>query len=594
MFYFKVEAKGRAETKNLINNSYTVVDGDAAIVSVSTDDLYSFYGVRYPNVFIGEALAPLTELDLKRLYKGVVLERDPQFADLRVASIAIINVATGRIRVMRSVSCNRPVYYHRGQGVFHCSSHLRPFKAEGVKFEFDDDLLPEFLVYRYVMPPKTLLRNISSIPGGCGLIIDIESGNTRNFNLWRVDRDPRDSSLEQAIESVSARLGHPLMIVKEKPHKATLLLSGGLDSSILGALCKKVNISVDSVSSGFHKITGDPGESDYARTAADLFGFNHKVYDIDEKDYLTSLIDCISFAEEPIHHLQSAVLGSMFARSIKPDTKYLVNGEGADSLFSSAVHLRHIKSKNIVRFTDTRLFKSLARPFLNSLAANSERIRYLLYDHSDDHSDDSHFLWTLEAFGDMDWVRDHFGKGLTPIVEGRRRFLGQFEDWPLLDRITILLFCSEVDETMRVWGKLAEEAGFIMIYPFSNPELISYLFSVDWNLKARDSKYLLKRLALKSGIPEQIINRPKRGFGFPARFWAPPGALFQPLVDMAAEMFDAALLKSLQVENGLRAMVLWGYLNIYLWHKIVIEGISTSNIKAEIASRRKALEKSRA
>jgi asparagine synthetase B (glutamine-hydrolysing) len=397
--------------------------------------------------------------------------------------------------------------------------------------------------------------------------------------------------LEKALDTVAAHLERPLIMLRDSHERATLLLSGGLDSTILGGLCKKMGLAIDSASSGFHEITGDLGESHYAQTAADWFGFDHRIHDIGGEDYISALVDSIAVAEEPVHHLQSAVLGSMFARGIDPSVKYLVNGEGADGLFGSAVHVRYLKSRRITRFSDHRLLRALAVPLLSPLSGGNERLRYLLQDHSHDHADDAHFLWTVVSFGDIDWVRAHFGRGLGPIVEGRRKFLDHYKDWSVLDRLTLLQYTSEVDETMKIWGKLAEHSGRVMIYPFSNPDLIFALFNIGWKLKGREPKYLLRKLAARLGVPDQIINRPKRGFGFPARFWAPPGALFQPLIDMAGEMFDPRLLRSLQVEDPGRAMVLWGFLNIYLWHKTLIQNVPAVDIREEIAARRKSGER---
>jgi hypothetical protein len=60
---------------------------------------------------------------------------------------------------------------------------------------------------------------------------------------------------------------------------------------------------------------------------------------------------------------------------------------------------------------------------------------------------------------------------------------------------------------------------------------------------------------------------------------------------MASEMYDQETLKSLQGENPPRAMALWGLLNIYLWQKIHVDGVSPDSIKDEIRQRRKEAAK---
>lgn len=87
---------------------------------------------------------------------------------------------------------------------------------------------------------------------------------------------------------------------------------------------------------------------------------------------------------------------------------------------------------------------------------------------------------------------------------------------------------------------------------------------------------------------------PKPGFAFPSRFWASPGTIFQPIVDVAGELPDRAILRSLQVDRGPGARVLWGLINIYLWHKMHDQGVAAVDVKEKVSSRRRNLEKAAA
>ena len=90
----------------------------------------------------------------------------------------------------------------------------------------------------------------------------------------------------------------------------------------------------------------------------------------------------------------------------------------------------------------------------------------------------------------------------------------------------------------------------------------------------------------ESGIPEDLVTRPKLSFGFPCRYWALPGTLFQPIVDMAGKMFGKSVLRSLQTGDSDRAMLLWNLLNLYLWRELFIENSSPESLIVEILERR--------
>jgi hypothetical protein len=94
-----------------------------------------------------------------------------------------------------------------------------------------------------------------------------------------------------------------------------------------------------------------------------------------------------------------------------------------------------------------------------------------------------------------------------------------------------------------------------------------------------------------NGFPESFIVRPKRSFGFPAKFWALPGTLFQPLVDMASEMHGRSLLEKLQREDTSHAMLLWNLLNLYLFQKLIIDRADPQAISNELIDRHRQAER---
>jgi asparagine synthetase B (glutamine-hydrolysing) len=584
-------SEGRSGSAIPGRNRHLVETGSLRLTA-ETDSMYSFFVKENSQIYTGESLVPPADHLIVKLGERLAKGIDFDSEDSGIVTLASVNLKESRVDIFKSHSCNRPLYYLNNESMFFSSSHLQRFTDNGLRIELDQRALPEFYVYRFIMPPRTLFEDIYYLPGGWCLTVDLNEGKPQLENRWRIDRSSQFDNLEGAVEKTAHFLRGSLGFLRESGQKAILLLSGGLDSTILGAACRESGLGKESISSGFHRITGDNGESDYARSAAEALDLRHSIYDIDEETYLCGLVDSINVTAEPIHHLQSAVLGQLFCRGLGPEWKCLINGEGADSLFCNTMHYDYWIRRSLLKMTGNPVSKVAMRALSTLPSPVGDRFRYYTLDHSDDHLSERHFIWDLGAYGDPDWVAGRFDVGKEEIIRNRMSFLDNFRNWSILDKITVLSFCGEADETMKIWGRLAEAAGKKMIYPFTVSGLIRFALSLPWGMKAEEPKYLLKKVAIEMGIPGEIINRPKKSFGFPIRFWAPPGALFQPLVDMAGEIFDRKDLQELQSPESSKAMILWGIINLYIWHKLFVDRIDASDLKSEILDRRKRSKKS--
>ncbi len=592
MFFLKVE-----NTRGLVDrdgrphaDNPRVLENSNVRITIQTDALYSFFFSYKSSICLGESLFPQTENTVRTLCERLSNEPGKLILPAEIASLAAVNIENGQTTILKNISCNRPIYFHDREDLFVCGTDPRKFGEYGIKIEFDDAVLPEYLTYRFVMPPRTMFKGINSLPGGWSLSRDLSENDSKLLSRWDPGIPAFQGDLSEAANKVTERLGNGMKQPLLTPENTTLLLSGGLDSSILGSIFEKSGQGRYSTSSGFHGITGDFGERDYALSAAESLGLKHNVFEFDGEMYLDSLVDSIDMAREPIHHLQSAVLYMMFSQGMSEATRYLVCGEGADSLFCNTMHYQYWKFRSILNVIEKPIVRTAASPIFSLLSRFDQRFEYFTMDHSADYSGNDHFIWGLGAYGDSRKVMSCLGIDFDKIIEGRRRMLAFLPGYSVLDHITLLSFLGEADTTMRIWGRLAEQAGMTVIYPFTDPELIRFSFGIPWELKAREPKHILRSAAARLGIPELIIKRPKRSFGFPIEYWASPGALFQPLVDMASETFDKTMLNSMQSPRGSEAMILWSMLSLYIFRKIVEKNTDPDEIKMEIRDRRKSLK----
>ena len=266
-----------------------------------------------------------------------------------------------KITVYKPFHSGRPVFYHiNSKGEFFCSSHITMLRKAGVTIAENSSSLPEFFIYRYVIPPKTLYKNIKQLIPGSKLNIKISNDrckiiNVKKFNPFSINSNEL-SNIDIIVNNVKRLLNESINNLNPKKDRLSVLLSGGIDSSILFKLCQQhFNIN-QSYSTGYPLDNLDINtEKKYALTAAEVFDSSHSYYSDTMESYLEAIIEGISKAEEPFNRLQSAMIYLLFKNGLPIDKNVVISGYGADGIFGD-VYQRYL-------FLSERLFKIMKIQF---------------------------------------------------------------------------------------------------------------------------------------------------------------------------------------------------------------------------------------
>ncbi len=113
--------------------------------------------------------------------------------------------------------------------------------------------------------------------------------------------------------------------------------------------------------------------------------------------------------------------------------------------------------------------------------------------------------------------------------------------------------------------------------PFLDHHLIEYALGLPRDLKVKGTtgKHILKR-ALEAILPKDLLYKPKRGFGAPAREWfrgPNAGELLQLIMDSrmrSRKFFDYRFIEQLADEHRRErqdwSAHLWALLNVSVWY----------------------------
>jgi asparagine synthetase B (glutamine-hydrolysing) len=522
--------------------------------------------------------------DLFQDENGFTIIESPLLGTSNVNRIIFCRVSLDRKKnnliIHKSTIAGRPIYYYFDKkGNFFCSTHIEYLRKSGVPIEENISVLPEFFLYRYIIPPRTMYKDINQVLIGDIITIDIRDGRCKIKKIESYIPPKANKNIAKEHKNLFNEIGMIIDgAIKDldiRQEKISVLLSGGLDSSILFKLCQE-NFKVDkSYSTGY---PFDPPEKNkersYSISAGEAFNSDHKYYEVSNEEYQKGFIEAVQAAEEPIHHLQSVMFQLLFKNCIPTNKNIIISGEGADGVWGFSFHQTlYRNSKLFYRILSQepflRLLKIMSKltgrgiGIVESLALTKEKRDLPL-------TDPNNIIYFADRYGDSKWICEYYKVNEDNINRGRYEIIKSFKGQSLYDLSTLIDMYGDLSVTQSLWSKIGEANGMILYYPFYKLELLNYSFSIPWDIKLKEPKKVLREVARSHMIPDFIINRPKSGFSAKPERWALKNMIFEPLIPLASKVIDEKHIRRMQTSDLMEAMTYWNILNYSIWKRLFI------------------------
>jgi asparagine synthase (glutamine-hydrolysing) len=411
----------------------------------------------------------------------------------------------------------KPLYYGLLGGDFAFGSEVAALRAHpGWRFEPDLAALASYLRTGYVPEPLTGFAGLRKLPSGSTLLLrpaDVATGrfpSPRPF--WRADelvseREPSDpGGLEAVIaDAVADRL------VADVPVGA--FLSGGVDSTIVTALMKRLAGSVRTFTIGFDD--SPTSESRHAAAVARHLGTDHEELVLTPEQAADLVPRVASAYDEPFADSSSIptwLVSGLAARHVK----VVLAGDGADEMFGGytryAANARLWNWRSRIPATLRVAAGAVAAGALATPAAG----RYASIAASLVAPDGREFYRRRTSFF-LDPVR------LLPgVVEPAAARLVDAPSPAAIERqmmyMDVLTYLP--DDILAKVDRASMAHGLEVRSPFLDDRVVEFA----WGLPdaavtgANGGKRLLKDLLYRL-VPRELVDRPKTGFGFPIERW---------------------------------------------------------------------------
>jgi asparagine synthase (glutamine-hydrolysing) len=401
-------------------------------------------------------------------------------------AFAIWNINDQSLFLARDRMGIKPLYFSENANRFLFASNTQSLLAGGgVNTAIDPvGLHHQFTLHAVIPAPRTILKGARKLAPGTTLMIRAD-GYQRHRTYWRLQakRPQIELSEWEWIEAIHESLRSAVekrKMIADVP--VGVLLSGGLDSSLLVALLAEAGVpDLRTFSVGFEDSPEERGsEFEYSDQVVERYNTQHHKFSIPNSEVLVRLPEAVRNMSEPMVG-QDAVAFYLLAEQVSKHVKVVQSGQGADEVFAGYFWYSRINQEQ---------------------GSHLERFRNHYFDR--DHDE---FLKMVQS--------EYYGEDYTAALVDS--LLNQPDADTFLDQVlrmdvTNLIVddpVKRVDNMTMAWGLEAR-------VPFLDHELVELAAQMPPELKLKsEGKHPLKMIA-RGLIPDSVIDRPKGYFPVPA------------------------------------------------------------------------------
>ena len=256
-------------------------------------------------------------------------------------AFALYDKKINKIFLVRDRSGEKPLYYHHKNNNLVFSSEIKGMLAnKDIPARLNYSSLSKFLSLGYTPNSSSIFNNIKKVKPGHYICFDINTGDIEIKKYWELPKwEPQSKNIntEDLIDefetifqkSVSSQL------VSDVP--VGILLSGGLDSSLITALAAK---SVDKIKTFTVKFSNSKkyDESKHANLISKYFNTEH--YELEASTIKPDIFYKLAKQyDEPLID-SSMIPTSMVCELVKKHCTVALGGDGGDELFGGYNYYR--------------------------------------------------------------------------------------------------------------------------------------------------------------------------------------------------------------------------------------------------------------
>ena len=408
-----------------------------------------------------------------------------------IFSFAIWNSQKQELFLARDHFGVKPLYYTQFDNSFIFASEIKAiFKYPGIEKVIDKQGISElFGIGPAHTPGTSVFKNIYEIKPAHFAVYNKSGLHIERY--WKLETKEHTDNFEQTCEKVNFLLDDAIQrqLVSDVP--LCVMLSGGLDSSIIVAYasnyCRKNDLppldtySVDYLDNDKNFVKSDfqpNSDNYYINIMKNKFQTNHHTIVIDTPELADSLEDAMIARDYPgMADVDSSFL--LFCKNIKKEATVCLSGECSDEIFAGYPWFFREDALNSNTFPWSIALTERQQILNPDISSKVDLKNYIDYRYN-------------QSLSEIDFIDTDSAE----TVEKRK--------------ITYLTMNWFMQTLLDRSDRTSMYNGLELRVPFCDYRLVQYLWNIPWEIKALNGREKgLLRYVVKDLLPSEIVDRKK-------------------------------------------------------------------------------------
>jgi asparagine synthase (glutamine-hydrolysing) len=523
--FFTLAHRGEDSFKYINENEYFFGSHRLAIESFNKEQNQPLIKGNYIALFNGEIynykkLIKKFKLnatdEIETILELFLLKKEKILKYLRgMFAIAIFNKDTNELFLFRDLVGKKPLFYTFFNNKFYFASEQKALQKI-LGFNLEKRAIHQFLGFGATISPNTLQKDIKKVEISSYLYFDGKNIINKRYEPF-LKIKPKITNLKTASKELEKTLLKAINLRIPKNINWGVLLSGGLDSSLIAALCAKSckqKINLFSIGyEGYEKYD----ERAYAKEVAKHLDANFYSFNFTKKDFFNTIEKMLNILDEPLGDPAQIPLFFLISKAKEQNIKVLLSGDGSDELFLGyRVYKEYLSMQKVSNLPYANWLKNFLRAHFS---LNKEWEWYKRALNKEVVFRSSCELYTDRQLNMLLRLQEKDNKNFEFIKKYRDDFSKNSNDYinwfSYLDLKVQLgeYFLTKID-------RVSMANGIEVRSPFLDKKVIKLAFKINSNIRFNPTnvKPVVKEVA-KNYLPNSIVNRKKKGLNYPFIEW---------------------------------------------------------------------------